>query len=124
MNLTRFFAVLSVFIASVAVGGCQMFPGASTAAFSPLAPFNGLPAQSEPELGTESLEANGGFDSPSQGDLSQLDEADSRFDSDFSENSSGLSLPVTDARPAITDEHAAIPNDTTASGQSADGLKL
>lgn len=92
-------------------GGCQMFSGGSLPTLGRLSPFNGLPAQSEPEIrDSDALEPPLGDEGGDHADVSALAPKGSSNGDDNMGRPGHRALPVTESVRAITEDQAAVPS--------------
>ena len=93
------------------LAGCQVFSSGSSPTLGRLSPFNRLPAQSEPEVRDAGALEPASFSEAGEetADVSSLSQ-DDPMPGDHSRIGPGhRPLPVTESRPAVTDDQARVP---------------
>ncbi|QDU42256.1 hypothetical protein Mal52_07120 [Symmachiella dynata] len=110
MGSNRVCLAAAMWIGCFLLAGCQVFSGGSPATLGRLSPFNRLPSQSEPEFrDMDALEPSIGSDDEDSMDVSAIPSQETDDDRGKLQQPGHRALPVTESRPAITEDQAAVP---------------
>ncbi len=110
MGSNRVYLATAMWTGCFLLAGCQVFSGGSPATLGRLSPFNRLPSQSEPDLrDMDALEPSIEGDDEDSMDISAFSPQETADDRGKLERQGHRPLPVTESRPAITEDQAAVP---------------